>query len=127
MDTRYLLDSNIIIYFLEGILTPKSYELVTKAIATKPIVSIVSKIEVLAWSSDRGNNQAIKDFVTASELLWLSNPIADETISIRKNHKKVKLPDAIIAATAIVHNLTLITRNEKDFKSISGLRWINPF
>ena len=74
MDARYLVDSGIIIYFLEGILTPKSYEIVTKAIAPKPILSIV-----------------------------------------------------IIAATAIAHSLTLLTRNEKDFKSIPGLRWINPF
>ena len=128
MDTRYLLDSNIIIYFLEGILTQNSYEIVAKAIAPKPILSIVSKIEVLSWASpNQHSHQVIQNFITASELLWLSNPIADRTISIRKNHKKIKLPDAIIAATAIVHNLTLLTRNESDFKTIEGLTWRNPF
>jgi toxin FitB len=37
------------------------------------------------------------------------------------------LADAIIAATALVHNLPLVTRNETDFKHVAGLRVINPF
>ena len=55
----------------------------------------------------------------------LSNDIADECIIIRKVHK-TKLPDAIIAATALVNNLTLITRNISDFKNIEDLKVINP-
>ncbi|WP_256565294.1 PIN domain-containing protein [Dyadobacter chenhuakuii] len=45
---------------------------------------------------------------------------------IRKLHN-LKLPDAIIAATAMVYNLTLVTRNTKDFSNISGLTLINPY
>jgi len=41
--------------------------------------------------------------------------------------KKIKLPDAIIAATAIVNNLVIITRNEKDFKNIENLEYLNPY
>ena len=40
---------------------------------------------------------------------------------------KIKLPDAIIAATALVHNLTLLTRNEKDFSKISNVEITNPW
>jgi hypothetical protein len=98
MDARYFvdIDSNIITCFLEGILTPKSYEIVSTAIASQPILSAVNKTEVLAWSSDRGNNQTNTDSIS-------------------------------VAATAIAHNLILLIRNEKDFKGISSLRWINPF
>jgi predicted nucleic acid-binding protein len=39
----------------------------------------------------------------------------------------MKLPDAIIAATALVYDLTLITRNTSDFKNMEGLKVINPF
>jgi len=39
----------------------------------------------------------------------------------------MKLPDAIIAATAILYSLTLITRNTADFKDIIGLKIVNPF
>jgi len=45
---------------------------------------------------------------------------------IRKQYK-IKLPDAIIAATARIYNLTLLTRNTKDFQEISGLLTINPW
>ncbi|MCF8381671.1 MAG: PIN domain-containing protein [Bacteroidales bacterium] len=41
--------------------------------------------------------------------------------------KKIKTPDAIIAATAMVHGCTLITNNEKDFNNIKGLKIANPF
>lgn len=49
------------------------------------------------------------------------------TIQIRKQNSKLKLPDAIIAATAITKNLILITRNTEDFKNITELKTINPF
>ena len=39
---------------------------------------------------------------------------------------KIQLPDAVIAATALIHNFTLVTSNTKDFKNISGLDVINP-
>lgn len=47
-------------------------------------------------------------------------------IEVRKNYS-VKLPDAIIAATALVHDYTLVTRNASDFKKISGLKLLNPW
>ncbi|MVN21709.1 PIN domain-containing protein [Mucilaginibacter arboris] len=40
--------------------------------------------------------------------------------------KKIKTPDAIIAATALAYDYTLITNNEKDFFAIAGLRIVNP-
>jgi len=52
--------------------------------------------------------------------------IVSKTIEIRKL-RKPKVADAIIAATAIVHGLTLISRNDKDFKNLPGLSFINPF
>ena len=48
-----------------------------------------------------------------------------QVFKIRKKYK-TKLPDAIIAATALVYNLVLISRNIPDFKNINGLKVINP-
>ncbi|TDB61346.1 PIN domain-containing protein [Arundinibacter roseus] len=49
-----------------------------------------------------------------------------KTIEIRRKHK-IKLPDAIIAATALVHHLTLVTNNVSDFARIENLLVVNPF
>ena len=53
------------------------------------------------------------------------NSFLIDTILIRKSNK-IKLPDAIIAATAIVNNITLVTCNSDDFKLINGLKMLNP-
>lgn len=47
-------------------------------------------------------------------------------IEIRKKHR-IKLPDAIIEATAVRYQLTLIARNTEDFKNIIGLETVNPW
>jgi predicted nucleic acid-binding protein len=57
-------------------------------------------------------------------ILPLSEEIVNRTIQLRKQ-KKIKLGDAIIAATALVHNLQLVTRNIRDFKGIEDLEGIN--
>jgi toxin FitB len=56
----------------------------------------------------------------------LPRPIVEQTILLRKKHK-IKTPDAIIAATALVHDLTIITRNSGDFEKIEGLKTVNPY
>ncbi len=56
----------------------------------------------------------------------LTLEIAERAIALRQN-RKIGLADAIIAATALTHNLTLITRNVDDFKHIVGMRIIDPF
>jgi toxin FitB len=58
--------------------------------------------------------------------LELTAVIAEQTIQIRKT-RKLKLPDAAIAATAIVNNLIIVTCNTSDFHQIAGLTAINPF
>jgi predicted nucleic acid-binding protein len=49
----------------------------------------------------------------------------NKTIAIRKS-KTIKLPDAIIAATALTYSLILVTSNTSDFKNIQGLNVIDP-
>lgn len=61
-----------------------------------------------------------------STIVGLNDDITKATIQIRKKNK-IKTPDAIIAATAIALDYTLITRNISDFKKINGLKLIDPF
>lgn len=68
----------------------------------------------------------ILDFVEAAEILNLTDTVIQQTIKLRKQHK-IKLPDAIIAASAMANDLSLITRNTKDFEKINNLDLVNPY
>ena len=57
--------------------------------------------------------------------MGLQDGIIQETIRIRKYYK-LKLPDALIVATALVNDMTLIADNDKDFILVPELKYINP-
>ena len=68
----------------------------------------------------------LNEFIDASLVIPLNDEIVKATIEIRKRNK-IKTPDAIIAATAIVLDYPLITRNISDFKKLDGLKIIDPW
>ena len=89
------------------------------------MVSVVTKMELLGFNFTSIDEQTIMEtFINNCNVIDINNDIVAKTISIRKT-KKIKLPDAIIAATAIVGNFTLIT-SDPDFKNISELKVIDP-
>jgi len=55
---------------------------------------------------------------------YLDDDIAEETIVIRQKYK-IKMPDAVIAATALINNLTLVTANSRDFEN-TGVKLLIP-
>jgi len=69
---------------------------------------------------------AAKALLSLFEEINLHQAIADCCIQIRKTYR-IKLPDAIIATTALVQNQTLMSRNEDDFIKIAGVALFNPF
>jgi len=117
MGKRYLIDTNVVIDFLVNRLSPKGRKLVAHCIDDDPCISVISKIELLGF---RLVSTEIKDFVKSSLVIGLTDEIIDQTISLRKTYK-IQLPDAVIASTAIVLGLTVLTRNFSDFKRIKDL------
>jgi len=128
MGTTYLLDTNTVIYFLDGLLPAESLDFVEENLdKTGSFISIISKIELLGWQTP--NEKAYKhlqNFVNDSEVLGLTDEIAMKAIDI-KRILKIKLPDTVIAATALVNDFTLISRNDDDFRKIPRLKYINLF
>ena len=123
METGYLLDTNSIIDFSAKRLSAKAHQFIARTIDELPQISIITKIELLGFTNVP---QQIVDFTDNSFVIPLEDSIVKQTILLRKEYK-IKLPDAIIAATALVFNLTLITNNTNDFKSISDLSLLNPY
>ena len=91
-----------------------------------PNISVITKIEVLGFNAADVHYKTLVDFVDDAVVFDLTEQIVDITIQIRKKYK-TKLPDAIIAATAMAYNLKLISRNHSDFKNIGGLEVIDPY
>ena len=126
MGSKYLLDTNIVIYLLNGSLSENDSQHVKIAAQQSIRLSIISKLGLLGWKAPTHEEDLLfAEFVENSIIYDLDKEIIDKTIEIRRS-KRIKLPDAIIAATAIVKNLILLTRNTSDFKGIPGLKFANP-
>jgi predicted nucleic acid-binding protein len=91
-----------------------------------PHISVISQIEVLRFTDTPENEQVLADFVNAAIIHLLSDPVIHRTIVLCKQ-SRIKLPDAIIAATALTEDFVLVTRNTDDFKNIAGLELLNPW
>ncbi|MBN1291776.1 MAG: type II toxin-antitoxin system VapC family toxin [Candidatus Latescibacteria bacterium] len=127
MAERYLIDTNIIIYFFKDDFSEKEVERLSEIFDTSFNLSVIAQIEFLGW---RGFTE--EQFIQASQFLDSANIIpidknvAEQTIRLMRQ-QKIKLPDAIIAATCILHNFILVTRNFKDFTGVTDLTLLNPF
>ncbi|MFZ4465117.1 MAG: type II toxin-antitoxin system VapC family toxin [Bacteroidales bacterium] len=126
MGQQYLIDSNALIDYLSGKLPTNGVSFMNQVINDTPIISVITKIEVLGFKTSKEASQLLTDFVNDSIVFGLTDEIVEQTIELRKEHK-IKTPDAIIASTAIVNKLTLISRNTSDFKNMQGIGIVNPY
>ena len=121
---KYLTDTNTAIDYLDNKLPDNIANLLDSVTI---YLSVIVRMELLSWKKATSTQeQILLKFINASIVFGLDEPIILDAILIRKNYS-VKLPDAIIAATAINKNLTLLTRNMADFEKINGLKVINPY
>jgi predicted nucleic acid-binding protein len=118
-----LIDSNIIIYSganENSWLRELFYE-------SNSFFSSISKIEVLGFHQI--TDEQVIYFTEAFNLLkvlHVDSEVIDKAVSLRQQ-RKLTLGDSIIAATALLNNLTLVTRNVDDFSHIPNLNIDNPF
>jgi predicted nucleic acid-binding protein len=106
MGASYLIDSNAVIDYMSGKLPAAGMAFMNEVVNMGPKVSIITKIEVLGFNAPPSSIQLLIDFMNDSEILALTGLVADQTVELRKQYK-VKLPDAIVAATALANDLML--------------------
>ena len=128
MGVKYLWDTNTAIYYLQQQFPPNAEQFIDDLLKTElPVISAIPEIELLCWKTATPNDLALlHSFINDALVIELEQPIKTKTADIRKLHR-IKLPDAIIAATALIYDLTLVTRNTADFKNITGLKIVNPY
>ena len=128
MGIKYIWDTNTVIYFLQQQFPPAAEKFMDETLKdAQPCISSITEIELLCWKTTSDKDlEVLHNFITDTFVIELEKPVKLKTAEIRKQYK-IKLPDAIIAATALVYDLILITRNSSDFKNIQGLHIIDPF
>jgi toxin FitB len=117
-----ILDSNILIYAAQ----PDFAFLTHLVVEPDNAVSIVSKIETLGFQRLLPQDKLyLESLFKVLQVLYLTPEIAEKAIHIRQINK-ISLGDAIVAATALVYNCPLVTRNVEDFQHIPELALENP-
>jgi hypothetical protein len=126
-NNRYLLDTNIFIYYFNGeTLLESLFDAIFAGNATS-FYCPISWIELLCYpalTEDEANQ--IRLFLKNLTCVELTETILDTSAQIRRDYR-LALPDAVIAACALETTSTLVTRNITDFTRIDGLIVFNPF
>lgn len=118
----FLLDTNSVIYFFNG---EKKISAIIEGLKDRFYISFITKIELFCFeSTDEAVKKTIHEFLREVEIIYIDDEIINNTIYCRKK-MKLKLPDAIIAATAITKGIPLITA-DKVFQKLKDVEIISP-
>lgn len=126
MAERYLIDTSAVIKYLNGSLANSGLVFMDNIVDEECNLSFISEIELQVWNPKNPEDITVyQEFVFNSIVSGIDDTVIAETIKIRKSFN-LKLPDAIIAATCIINQFTLIADNDKDFQRVKSLKVINP-
>jgi len=111
---KAVFDTNLLIDYLNGIPNAQT----TLLEYEEPAISRITWMEVLKGVVNTPQEHTVRAFLAWFRLMEIDGPIAEEAIRLR-SQRRLRLPDAIILATARVHGGLLLTRNTRDF----NLNW----
>ena len=122
-----VIDTNIFIYHLAGVLTDQAEASLADALESGSYISIITRIELLGWRKHSPDSlKAAEALLQSVSEIPLHEEIIRLCISFRQNYP-IKLPDAIIAATARYAKVPLMTRNMPDFERVPELKMVDLF
>lgn len=116
-----LFDTNILIDLFSGRVEAKQ---VLEAYPPQNALSLITWMEVMVGAKKYHQEHRTRIALSAFNIIDISQDIAERSVNLRKEYG-MKLPDAIILATAQIHRYELVTRNTKDFFGIPGV--ITPY
>ena len=122
---RYLIDSNIWLYAAAG--KGEAVEFLdTAAAAEWAGYTAISRLELFGYPDLKpGDEEKLNKLLACFTEVEVSVSVIDRAIEVRRR-RRVKVPDAIVAATALLMNAKLVTRNVDDFRRIESLEVIDP-
>jgi len=114
IDMKYLLDTNVLIYYLNGDERAISF---VDANLSQSAISAITYLEILVFSYNEEEDKKVRDFLELFTIYEVDREIIDIAIKIYRT-KKVKMADNLIGSSAKLHDLILVTRNVDDFKNM---------
>ncbi|MBM3631507.1 MAG: type II toxin-antitoxin system VapC family toxin [Alphaproteobacteria bacterium] len=116
-----VLDSNIIIDYLQGRYQAAKLFQSYRNNNIRVVISIITLIEVLVGIADQEKRGRVKQWLLNFSPIHVCLDIAEKAIELRKGYG-LRLPDALIASTARCHQGILVTR-DRDFYKMSDVRY----
>ncbi len=107
-----LFDNNILVDYLNGISAAKA----EVDLYDDKAISIITWME-MQIGTDEADQMSVDRFLSKFTLLTLDAKVSAKAVALRRK-RRIKLPDAIIWATALAESRLLVTRNVKDFPAI---------
>ena len=123
MPQQIILDTDILIDVSRAISTAVN-RLITETQTATLAISVVTYMELVVGCRNQSELQTLEHFLQRFELIKLSERISDEALNLIRTYRLshgLLIPDALIAATAIVTQSHLLSKNQKDYRFISNL------
>lgn len=115
---RFLIDTNIVLYVLNG-----NEELATFLNGEELWISVITEMELLSYPAiSESEIKKLKAFLSQISVKQLDEQVKNKAIEIRRTHR-IKLPDSIIIATALIHEIPLVTA-DKQLRNIEDIQLI---
>ena len=124
---RWLLDTNVLIDAFAG---QSDAVRLLKALRSRNSEWIgycaITRLEVLGFAGlNEADEDGLRQLLAEFEEAQITPPVIDRAIEVRRA-ARIKIPDALIAATALVYEAQLVARNANDFRSVTGVQVVNP-
>jgi tRNA(fMet)-specific endonuclease VapC len=117
-----LCDTNILIEFYKN--NPKIVDKLRQIGSKRLAISIISQAELYYGAINKAELLKIQKHLNLLHNFPVNNQVSTQFIQLMERYSlshKLTIPDALIAATALVNNLNLYTLNTKDFRFIEGI------
>lgn len=115
--SKIIVDTNICVYLING------DDVLADLLQDQELyISVMTEIELYAYYSEESETKILDTFIESVNILELDHQIKSKTIALRKK-AKLKLPDTIIAASALANNFSLLSA-DRSFRKVDGLRLV---